>query len=280
MFRWVWIGAVGVLVVGCLGLGGYVWWQHDQIGQLQDTLSGASTPGSSSGSSALNLTGGSASGSTAASASDVVVAAASFPTALSKQSKHLVLSLHLPTGFNALDVSPSFSSQQAEYAFYITGAGDILARWLFSSEGTASVPAKVVDGNDELDVTALDAWMKVADPAGVTYSDGSTSMSVAQKSAFVTKVKSTSAACTKDPNKGFATADGTFNICVSLVKPQQANTDWGLSVTGYGEPGGVPTYLRGLIDLPGSTTSNNQSEAGVFVSELKQLATQIASGAK
>lgn len=270
MSRWVLIVVI-LLGLGFAGLGGYAWWQHGQIGQLQDTL--ASSGGGSS-SAALNTS------STGSGSADVKVSAVAYPAALTKQARHVVMSLHLPTGFNALDVSPVFGSSQDQDAFYVTGAGDIMARWLFSAEGGGTNPAKVADGNDELDVTALDGWMKAADPAGVNYADGTSSMNPAQKSDYVAKLKSDSAACAADASKGFATNDKTFNICVSLVKPPNTTTDWGLSVKGYGEPGEVATLIRGLIDLPGSNASNNQSEAAIFVGELKQLSATVVAGSK
>ena len=247
------------LVVFAAAAGVYLW-QHSQISDLTSKLS-ASQASLKAAQGAQTTAGQYVSDSVAA-------------VPVSLKTKKITLTLTLPTGQNALNLAPGTNTPAGMAGYFATSSNDLLANWQFQPKGTPDSPADTTTTGNVF-VSDMAQWAAVADAAPAAYPGvGTKQMSVADKTAFISQLKTDTGNCTDDAAKGFATGDKVFNICYSLAGPQAKGGSWMVTLKGYGEPAGLPVYFGGSISV--GPDASYKSTVQTYVGALKQFKTLVA----
>lgn len=192
------------------------------------------------------------------------------------QDKQLLTTLYLPSGNNVLQTDPSYADQDELTAAYTETYNDFVANWVFTDAGTSQNPSDTLLGNNNIVITAINDWASKTDASTVRYNSdipvSTGPMTVTDKSNFISKLKSDTAACAKDASKGFSTKDKVYNVCYNVGNPQAKDGAYVMSISGYANISGTQTYLRGFIDLANKT---HQAASDQYINALKNLSTSV-----
>lgn len=259
------VAAVVVLAGACYGV--YAW-QHGKVDNLNKQLSAAKSSASS-----MSMQNSSSSNTTTSSYAQKLVAG--YP--ISAPKTKVLTTLSLPTGTDAVNYTEDLNTQAKLEGKYTESFNDLIGRWLTSPVGVKSDGTRTNYTPNEVYISVMKDWASKADTADVSYPSMGESdtmrMTVAQKTDFISKLKTDSATCAKDSTKGFATADKVYNICYTLSSPKAQDGDWVAVMTGYGEIKGAPTYFHASFSLPNSTYKTDLTS---YINALKHTTTVVS----
>ncbi len=236
-------------------------WQHSQISDLNSRLS----------TSQASLK--EAQQAQAAADQYATYSAVGVPASL--KTKTVVTTLTLPADQSALNLAPGVTTPVGLAAYFATSSSDVLANWLFQGSGTPDAPAGTTTTGTFF-VSDMTQWAAVADAAPASYPGagaGGKQLSVADKKAFISQLKTDTAACANDTTKGLTTGDKVFNICYTLTRPQAQGGNWSLSLQGYGEPASLPVYLGGSVSV--GPDASYKAATQKYIGAFKQLRTAV-----
>lgn len=182
----------------------------------------------------------------------------------------------MPSGYSLVATWPSTTTQGELNGYYVTAFNDFMGYWLVNTAGTVQSPS--TSNTSNFSVVDVTNWAKTQDPANTFYPSEAgpqTTYTLKQKQTFVSSLKTDTAACAKDPSKGFQTKDSVFNVCYDLLKPGAEGADWTISIKGYGEVDSVPLYLTGSMSLPSSGKDSKNPPTNIaetYTTAFKQIA--------
>jgi len=186
----------------------------------------------------------------------------------------LVTKLGIPDSMQAVRVSSDIQNQGQGFQMFGDGTfNNELGRWEL---GDPTDSLNNSGGTSEISLTDIStAWLSKTgtdDYSNSSLTFNSPLQTPDQKKQFMTQVESSTAACAKDSSKGFATADGSLNICYTYTYGLPQGYSPFVNLIGYGNIKDQPIVLVGFIKI------YDPSQDSGSLADLGQLNTDIKNG--
>lgn len=209
-----------------------------------------------------------------AQSSNVTFTTTAYPLSIPGQKASFMLAL--PKGTFILPYTEDLNEKGQGYLhqLFADSYGDLIGRYFFGPLQSADAIAASPTSYNYLYITAMSKWVSTSDQSSYLYAFNSdidqnilpmpyAAMTANQKTAFLSRLASTTAVCVKDPSKGFASSDATLKFCYDSFSHQGESL---LDLVGYATPDNQPVILVAAIHL-GANPS--QTDVNTYIQALK-----------